>query len=788
MADNFKGLDENTLKSAEGIKSSMKDISLAARDLNKELVKTRSYLASYETQFNDISKSASKVADLQKKAQSTSKATVDAVKEQNKQLNIIKTLNIQIDNLYKAAAISTKATKYNLEKQALTLAAARDNAQQLAADFSSIANDSAKLDKSTRFFTLLSDVAKDIPGLRQFSTPFEKASEAARKQVISNVKNKEIQERLSKLTEKELENGINLSRRELKKRGLTDITGNLKGKEAAAALREAKETYKVQNATMVGAKTLGSSLGEFLKGPVWITALIGAAKFFVDAMFAADKRVTDIAKNLMISKDAAAGVYNNLKLLKPELNTIYNTTKDITEAFTDLIDLTEFAVIANKEMIETQIILTKNLGLSKEEAFGVQEAFIASNVEADKGKDIIYDQIAAFANQNKLIISGKKLFTDIAKTSKLIQINFNGNLNELTKTTLEAKKLGLNLDQVKRIGESLLDFEQSISSELEAELLTGRDINLEKARLYALNHDIAGLTQEIANQGITIETFAGMNVIQQQAIAKTLGMSAEEMGDMLYKQKVINKAGGDYLKNLKEQAKISGNARLMERVATIEQGILSGKTAEQAEKSASAQEKFNQSLEQAKEIFTDFVDGGTLNELADAIKGLVNFITGGKSEERAKANKANNYISNLSEDQKKEYESGLKTKLKNEMAWQQLLNDIAQPVTAFTTNFGAKEARAKTQLEGEYYGDWMKSHKIIPAGKEFAKGGIVTSRIDNATIGEAGPEAVIPLNQLMNEFKEMRQILTAILNKEGTIMLNGTKMGTAMAVGSYKVQ
>ena len=40
----------------------------------------------------------------------------------------------------------------------------------------------------------------------------------------------------------------------------------------------------------------------------------------------------------------------------------------------------------------------------------------------------------------------------------------------------------------------------------------------------------------------------------------------------------------------------------------------------------------------------------------------------------------------------------------------------------------------------------------------------------------------------MNEFKEMRQILTAILNKEGTIMLNGTKMGTAMAVGSYKVQ
>jgi hypothetical protein len=74
------------------------------------------------------------------------------------------------------------------------------------------------------------------------------------------------------------------------------------------------------------------------------------------------------------------------------------------------------------------------------------------------------------------------------------------------------------------------------------------------------------------------------------------------------------------------------------------------------------------------------------------------------------------------------------------------------------------------------------------SGPKFAEGGIVTRRIDNATIGEAGPEAVIPLNQLMNEFKEMKQILTGILNKEGTITLNGTKMGTAMAVGGYKVQ
>jgi hypothetical protein len=62
------------------------------------------------------------------------------------------------------------------------------------------------------------------------------------------------------------------------------------------------------------------------------------------------------------------------------------------------------------------------------------------NLEANKGKDIVYDQIASFANQNKLLSSGKKIFADIAKTSKLIQINF----NSLDMVRLAMRGSGLN--------------------------------------------------------------------------------------------------------------------------------------------------------------------------------------------------------------------------------------------------------------------------------------------------------------------------------------------------------
>jgi hypothetical protein len=49
------------------------------------------------------------------------------------------------------------------------------------------------------------------------------------------------------------------------------------------------------------------------------------------------------------------------------------------------------------------------------------------------------------------------------------------------------------------------------------------------ARQYALNNDYANLAKEINNQIGTSAEFGEMNRIQQEAIAKSVGMSAEEL-------------------------------------------------------------------------------------------------------------------------------------------------------------------------------------------------------------------------------------------------------------------
>jgi hypothetical protein len=427
-----------------------------------------------------------------------------------------------------------------------------------------------EIEKKAGGFQKLADTVKSVPGLKGIAGPFQDAANAASKAAASG-----------------------------------------------------KSTFQIFKAGAGG-------LTSFLKGPTWITALVEVAKFFIDAMFEADKRVTNIAKNFSISKDSARGVYQALIGSKAVLTSTLATTKNITEAFNELASLSDFVYQASFRQLDTQIQLTKEIGIQAEEALQLQQLFALNNNESDKGLDIVYDQIAAFANQNKIVADGRKVIADVNRLSSLIKLNFRGNTGELVKTVLEAKKLGLTLDQVARTQSSLLDFESSISSQIEAELLTGRQINLERARLFALNNDIAGLTEEIAKQNITAASFSRMNAIQQESIAKTLGMSAGELGETLFKQELINKAGGQELKNkreyialLKGQGKTEEANRQQRELEALEAGIVRGQTLQDAQKSLDAQTKFNTALERAKEIFSDLVSGGLLDSLSDILLDLV---------------------------------------------------------------------------------------------------------------------------------------------------------------------
>jgi len=370
---------------------------------------------------------------------------------------------------------------------------------------------------------------------------------------------------------------------------------------------------------LTGVKALGPSLKAAL-GPLGLILMaVDAFKALVGAMFDADKQVTSLAKNLSISKDDAGSIREYFIGISNSIDTTYNRLQDVIDAQIQLSELSKFTILYSKSAIENQIALTKEIGLSEDEAAKLNKSFILNNVEGTEGTDIIYDQIAAFANENKIIANGRKILQEVSKVSGQILLNFRGNLPALTAAILQADKLGVSISEARDISNSLLDFESSISNELEASVFLGRRFNLEQARALALRKDYVGATEEVLKQVGSIEEFENMSAIHQQVIAKAAGMTVDKLADSLMYQKFIGTETGRTI----DRFKAAGREDLANRLMT---GKLQGEELKAAQRSLTAQEKFNLALDKAKEIFTNLVDGGTLDMLAGILKDIANYV------------------------------------------------------------------------------------------------------------------------------------------------------------------
>jgi hypothetical protein len=161
----------------------------------------------------------------------------------------------------------------------------------------------------------------------------------------------------------------------------------------------------------------------------------------------------------------------------------------------------------------------------------------------------------------------------------------------------------MSLEQVNNIADSLLQIESSISNELEAELLTGKNLNLEQARLYALNNDMEGLSKEIAKNYGTAAEFSKMNRIQQEAAAKAVGMTREELAGTLVRAEALKSMSGEQA----EKAKQAFDTRVKEVGLEQAQKELKDGQLQKMMEQQSIQERFNQSIEKLKEVFVSLL-------------------------------------------------------------------------------------------------------------------------------------------------------------------------------------
>ena len=156
-----------------------------------------------------------------------------------------------------------------------------------------------------------------------------------------------------------------------------------------------------------------------------------------------------------------------------------------------------------------------------------------------------------------------------------------------------------------------MDFEQSIQNELQAELLTGKNLNLEQARLLALQGKSTDAAAELVKQVGSVEEFTNMNVIQQRNLAAAVGMEANELIKTVRQKELLAELGA---KDLAQAAQTEeGRQKILD---------LGGEQLLQQVQQESAAAKFESAVIKIQEAIGTMVEG-PLGKFIDGFASVV---------------------------------------------------------------------------------------------------------------------------------------------------------------------
>jgi hypothetical protein len=363
-------------------------------------------------------------------------------------------------------------------------------------------------------------------------------------------------------------------------------------------LQRVNEDYQKNN-TILGFikekwKDISKSFREFF-------SIASIFKMIVDGALRFSKISTDIGKNLGYGADNANRVAKNMISTAQSARNVNVTFQNLADAANELSTATGFVAEYSADALETQIMLTKQFGLTGEEAAGVYRLSVLTGKSSKEVNDAMVGAFVATRNQLKVGIPFKATIAEAAKVSGRLAANLQNNPEQIVKAVAQAKALGTSLEQTAKQGESLLNFETSIENELKAELLTGKQLNLERARAAALVGDQVALAEELNSQVGSLEEFQQMNVLQQKAIAEAVGLTSDELADQLRKQKLAQEQGKSLAQITKEEALA-------------------------AEQRQATQDKFNQALLKVQDLFGNLL-AGPLGQFLEFLTKSLDYIT-----------------------------------------------------------------------------------------------------------------------------------------------------------------
>lgn len=238
--------------------------------------------------------------------------------------------------------------------------------------------------------------------------------------------------------------------------------------------------------------------------------------------------------------------------------------------------------LVTKDMISFTAKVAENLGISVDSVAEFDSKFSEIIKSTGLTTTNVIAMSAALASAGG--VAPKQVMNDMAKASGAILLSLSKNPMALMRAAVEARRMGTTLENMGKSARGLLNYQESMTSELEASALLNQNISFQRARQLAWEGKIEKSREEALRQISKAGDFTKLNVYQQEALAKAAEMTVDEVIKQQNQQKLLNnlrrtnpalaKEYDDMLKKTKLTGKAAADAANKEYEAMVEKQLM----------------------------------------------------------------------------------------------------------------------------------------------------------------------------------------------------------------------
>ena len=298
--------------------------------------------------------------------------------------------------------------------------------------------------------------------------------------------------------------------------------------------------------------------GVMALGAKAFSSAIDAGK---EAMTATAKKSTELYKSLGISAGEAANLSADMQLAAT--TSLLYDMEDMASAAGALSDRFGTTQNITRDMLKDVAEITS---LTGDAASATDLAVIFDKASGDAGQ--MKSEIKDIAQG--VGVNAAAVMKDMAANQRMMLNMTKDEVKELAKKTAELVKQGLSISKMRDMSDAMLDIESSMKAQQKARQMGLGEMmgDTEAMRAAAAEIQYGDATKgaemmaaEIKKAGLSTEKFGSIGHKQQEILAKTYGMSADELGKMVQAQEEnanLSAKYGDTLGGLMTTLKVAG--------------------------------------------------------------------------------------------------------------------------------------------------------------------------------------------------------------------------------------